>query len=149
MALEKLEDPHPVIELPLMIVLHYSDDIGYLTMRPVRHTHSCVTFSPAASAYCGGAIKKDDDGYVVRCADEVVFVDKARDLLRMLHLVHSAVDQRDAAVEAVKILLGVISSDPEFAAVDSTKHCVDAAQNLMKSYGLWQIDTDHVQEKIR
>jgi hypothetical protein len=149
MALEKHEDPHRVIELPLMIVLHYSDDIGFLTMRLVGHTHSCVTFSPTAAAYCGGAIEKDDDGYVVRCADEVWFADKARDLLRMLHLVRSAVDQRNAAVEAVKILLGVISSDPEFAAVDSTKHCVDAARNLMKSYGLWQIDTDHVQEQIR
>lgn len=56
--------------------------------------------------------------------------------------------QRDAAVEALKILIGVIESDPEFAAVDSTKHCVDAARQIMKQYGLWEIDTDHVQEQI-
>lgn len=149
MALAKHEDPHGLIELPMMIVLHYSEDIGFLTMRLIRHTRACVVFSPSASAYCGGAIEKDDDGYVVRCADEVGAVDKARDLLRMLHLARSAVDQRDAAVEAVKILLGVISSDPEFASVDSTKHCVDAARNLMKLHGLWKIDTDHVQEQIR
>lgn len=58
------------------------------------------------------------------------------------------VPQRDAAVEALKILIGVIESDPEFASVDSTKHCVDAARQLMKSHGLWEIDTDHVQEQV-
>ena len=56
------------------------------------------------------------------------------------------VSQRDASVEAVKILLGVIESDPEFAIIDSTKHCTDAARKLMKIHGLWDIDTDHVQE---
>lgn len=61
----------------------------------------------------------------------------------------SMAPQRDAAVEAVKILLGVIESDPEFASVDSTQHCVDAARQLMKSHGLWDIDTDHVQDEIR
>ena len=60
----------------------------------------------------------------------------------------SLVSQRDAAVEAVKILLGVIESDPEFSSVDSTKHCTDAARQLMQLHGLWAIDTDHVQEGI-
>lgn len=142
-------DSSRLVESPVMIVLHYSEQIGFLTMRLVSHTHPCVVFSPSAAAYCGGAIEKDNDGYVVRCADEVNAVGKARDLLRMLHPKHSAIDQRDAAVEAVKILLGVIESDPEFAAVESTKHCVDAARHLMKQYGLWQIDTDHMQDSIQ
>lgn len=59
------------------------------------------------------------------------------------------VAQRDAAVEAVKILLGVIESDPEFSSVDSTKHCTDAARQLMQLHGLWAIDTDHVQEGLK
>jgi hypothetical protein len=69
---------------PFMLQLHYSNDIGMLTMRPLAHTHPCVTFTEAAAKYCGGAIEHDDDGYIVRCADEVLFADTARALLRML-----------------------------------------------------------------
>jgi hypothetical protein len=59
------------------------------------------------------------------------------------------VKQRDAAVEAVKILLGVISGDPEFSSVESTVHCTDAARQLMKLHNLWEIETEHVQDEIR
>jgi len=30
-------------------------------------------------------VERDDDGYIVRCADEVMFADTARELLRLLH----------------------------------------------------------------
>lgn len=73
-----------LLEPPFMLQLHYSPDIGMLTMRPVAHTHPCVTFTDAAAEYCGGAIERDDDGYIVRCADEVMFAETARELLRML-----------------------------------------------------------------
>ena len=61
----------------------------------------------------------------------------------------SLVLQRDAAVEAVKILLGVIESDPEFSGVDSTKHCTDAARKLMEIHTLWHIETDYVQDELK
>jgi len=74
-----------LLELPLMLQLHYSPDIGMLTMRPLSHTRPCVTFSETAAEYCGGVVERDDDGYIVRCADEVMFADTARELLRLLH----------------------------------------------------------------
>ena len=73
------------LELPLMLELHYSPDIGMLTLRPLHHTRPCVTFTQAAAEYCGGAVEHDDDGYVVRCADELMFVDTARAMLLVLH----------------------------------------------------------------
>lgn len=80
------------LELPLMLVLHYSAEIGMLTVRPLSHTRWCVTFSPPAAEYCGGAADVDEDGYVVRCHDEVTFVDVVRhQLLPMLQAVASGV----------------------------------------------------------
>ena len=60
----------------------------------------------------------------------------------------SLVAERDAAIEAVKIQLGVIESDPDFSGVDTTKHCTDAARQLMERHNLWHINTDHVQDGL-
>ena len=78
------KDAGALLELPLMLELHYSPDIGMLTMRPIHHTRPCVTFTPSAAEYCGGAIEMDGEGYVVRCADEVMFVETARQLSALL-----------------------------------------------------------------
>jgi hypothetical protein len=69
---------------PLMLALHYSDEIGMMTMRPIEHTRPCVTFSEEAADYCGGAVERDEDGYIVRCAFEVEFVDTMRRLSKIL-----------------------------------------------------------------
>ena len=54
--------------------------------------------------------------------------------------------QRDAAIEAAKILIGVIQSDVEFHEVESTKQCLDAAELLMHRHSLYLPNTDYIQE---
>ena len=89
------KDAGALLELPLMLELHYSPDIGMLTMRPIHHTRPCVTFTPEAAKYCGGAIEMDGEGYVVRCADEFMFVETVRQLSALL----SINDQESAACQ--------------------------------------------------
>ena len=68
---------------PWQVTLHYSTDIGCLTMRVAHHTHGSISFSPSAAEYCGGEAERDDDGYVIRCFGEFGQVDIAREIARM------------------------------------------------------------------
>lgn len=68
---------------PWQVTLHFSNEIGMLTIRVQHHTHAMVSFTNEAAEYCGGAAETDEDGYIVRCNDEPDFCDTAREIARM------------------------------------------------------------------
>lgn len=75
---------------PWQVTLEYCEAIGFLTFRVREHTHGSIAFSNAAADYCGGALETDEDGYVIRCRDEVAAVDTAREIAIMSDANHLA-----------------------------------------------------------
>lgn len=76
-------DVQKPIEKPWLVTLHYADEIGMLTMRVEAHTHASIAFTEAAAEYCGGATERDDDGYIVKCAQDYIMVETAREIARL------------------------------------------------------------------
>ena len=68
---------------PWQVVLHYVPELGLLTMRVASHTHGSIAFTDRAAEYCGGEAERDDDGYIIRCHEEVEHVEVAREIARM------------------------------------------------------------------
>lgn len=67
---------------PWQVWIHYVPGLG-IAYRVQEHTHGSVRFSDEAAAYCGGEAERDEDGYIVRCYEEVSQVDVARHIARL------------------------------------------------------------------
>jgi hypothetical protein len=108
------------VRKPWQVTLHYSPEVGFLTFRVASHTHGSIAFTPEAAIYCGGAVERDDDGYIVRCREELNCVQVAREIARMSEAVidetsrhefvvlRAQLDHARAQVDsAVKLLTGI------------------------------------------
>lgn len=71
------------VRKPWQVVLHYTPALAMLTMRAAFHTHGSIAFTDAAADYCGGAVERDADGYIIRCQEEYAQVEIAREIARM------------------------------------------------------------------
>jgi|688.fasta_scaffold1277619_1 hypothetical protein len=73
----------PSARKPWQVVLHYAAELGMLTMRVASHTHGSIAFTDSAAEYCGGEAERDNDGYIIRCHEEVELVEVAREIARL------------------------------------------------------------------
>ncbi|MGL4650727.1 MAG: hypothetical protein ACRC1H_15070 [Caldilineaceae bacterium] len=71
------------VKKPWQVMLHYTPELGMLTMRAAFHTHGSIAFTESAAEYCGGEAERDEDGYIIRCHEELEQVDVAREIARM------------------------------------------------------------------
>jgi hypothetical protein len=76
--------PEPLnVHKPWQVTLHYVREIGFLTMRVSNHTHGSIAFTDSAAEQCGGEAERDEDGYIIRCRNELSQVEVAREIARM------------------------------------------------------------------
>jgi hypothetical protein len=79
-----LPKPEP-LERPWQVRILWHP-LGFVTLRPITHTHPSVAFSNEAVENCGGAAEVDEDGYTVRCHEEPSMAETAREIARMSSL---------------------------------------------------------------
>lgn len=78
-----------MIAKPWQVLIEYSKELGFLTLRVRQHTHGSIAFSHDATVYCGGPAEEDADGYTIRCRDEPSIVQAAREIALMSEMEES------------------------------------------------------------